>query len=125
MTSLNTACICERIDNTFNINLGRVLFSDPQATRENAIVVSNGSARDEGVNVGDLVKIDFTRNTIDRDGLYVITLDDNYICYRRFQYAPELKVLEHDGTVKVTPEMLQRTKVVGLVKEIYRSTLKN
>jgi len=105
----------------FNLRLS-ALFSDPQASRSDAIVVSNGSCPDEGIEVGWLVKIDFTINSIKHDGLYVITLDDEWIGYRRFQFMPDLKVITGDVITTVTPNIMRSIKVVGLVKDIYRST---
>jgi hypothetical protein len=105
----------------FNLKLSG-LFSDPQASRSNAIVVSNGACQDEGIEVGSLVKIDFTINSIKHDGLYVITLDDEWIGYRRFQFMPDLKVITGDVITTVTPNIMRSIKVVGLVKDIYRST---
>lgn len=105
----------------FNLKLSS-LFSDPQANRSNAIVVSNGSCPEVGIDVGCLVKIDFTITSIHCDGLYVITLDDEWIGYRRFQFMPDLKVITGDVVTTVTPKIWQSIKVVGLVKDIYRST---
>jgi hypothetical protein len=109
------------IDNNFNLNLGRTLFSDPQRDKQNAVVVSNHQDIVAGIEVNDLVKVDFTVNQIDRDGLYVITLDDGWIGYRRFQFMPKLRVVDSHDSYSVTPEILAKIKVVGLVKDIYRS----
>lgn len=110
----------EAAGNSFNLNLGRVLFSDPQCDRSNAVVVANHPDEPAGIEAGDLVRIDFTENKI-FEGLYVITLDDGWIGYRFFQRMPSLHVREYDGMHAVTPKMIERIKVVGKVKDIYRS----
>ncbi|MDR5171581.1 hypothetical protein IHQ56_07115 [Methylobacillus flagellatus] len=105
---------------SFNIKLGRALFSDPQRDRHRAIVVANHQDIVAGIEALDLVRVDFTANKIDRDGLYIITLDDNWIGYRRFQYAPELKIIDDNTSYLVTDEMMKSIKVVGRVLDIYR-----
>lgn len=108
----------------FNLKLSR-LFSDPQANKHSAIVVSNGAYPEEGIEGGELLKIDFTVNSINHDGLYVITLDNKWIGYRRFQFMPDLRLITGDVITKVTPEIRQSIKVVGLVKDVYRSKKQN
>jgi hypothetical protein len=105
----------------FNLKLAD-LFSDPQADRASAIVVSNGSCPEEGIVAGGLVKIDFTINSINYDGLYVITLNDEWIGFRRFQFMPDLRCITAGLEAAITPEIMQTIKVVGLVKDIYQST---
>lgn len=105
----------------YNLKLGRVLFSDPQRDKCNAIVVSNSSESEHGIEAGGLIKIDFTINEIKFDGLYVITLNDGWIGYRRFQFMPYLKVVSEYGNEDVTSEILKTIKVVGLVKAIYKA----
>lgn len=104
----------------FNLSLGRALFSDPPRSRENAVLQANASDIVAGINAGDLVRIDFTQTVI-HEGLYVVTLDDNWIGYRRFQRMPDLRILDGEKTIPVTPEILKEMKIVGMVKEIYRS----
>lgn len=103
-----------------NLRLGALLFSDPQRERDNAIVVSNHSDTVAGINAGDLLLVDFT-NTQLSDGLYIITLDDGWIGYRFFQRKPSLHMRDGEGDYLVTPGMLDKIKVVGKVKDIYRS----
>lgn len=104
----------------FNLSLGRALFSDPSRSKDNAVLQANASDIVANIKAGDLVRIDFTETHI-RDGLYIITLDDNWIGYRRFQRMPDLRISDGDSMIPVTPEILRSIKVVGEVKEIYRS----
>ena len=111
----------------FNLSLGKLLFSDPQRNRDNAIVVANHEDITADIKANDLLRIDFTANKIDRDGLYVITLDDGWIGYRRFHFSPmepKLRIIGSHHDEAVTQNMLEKIKVVGRVKEIYRSTSK-
>lgn len=108
-------------DNRYNLKLGRTLFSDPQRDKRNAIVVSNISDPEHEIKAGGLIKIDFTVNEIKFDGLYVITLNDGWIGYRRFQFMPDLKIVSEYHNEDITSELLKTIKVVGLIKEIYRS----
>ncbi len=107
-------------ENGFNLHLGHLLFSDPSRDRSGAVVVANHSDETAGIDAGDLVRIDFTENKI-YEGLYVVTLDDGWIGYKFFQRMPSLHVREYDGMHAVTPKMIERIKVVGKVKDIYRS----
>jgi hypothetical protein len=104
----------------FNLSLGRALFSDPPRSRENAVLQANACDIVAGINAGDLVRIDFTETKLN-EGLYVITLDDNWIGYRRFQRMPDLRMTGETEAIPVTPEILRSIKVVGKVKEIYRN----
>lgn len=104
----------------FDLSLGRALFCDPSRRKDNAVLQENASDIVANIKAGDLVRIDFTETHI-RDGLYVITLDDNWIGYRRFQRMPDLRISDGDSMIPVTPEILRSIKVVGEVKEIYRS----
>lgn len=106
----------------FNLNLSRQLFSDPQADRSNAVVVANHHDTTADIDAGDLLRIDFTQHAITGEGLYVITLNDGWIGYRFFQRMPELRMMGDDGSYPVTTEMMKSIKVVGKVKDIYRST---
>ena len=109
----------------FNLHLGRSLFSDPINTRNGAVVMLNHPEPDLGMNAGELVLIDFTVNEIHSDGLYVITLDDDWIGFRRFQLMPNLNTIDRDGAHVVPASMKAAMKVVGLVTNIYRSTRYN
>lgn len=104
----------------FNLKLGHVLFSDPQRERDNAIVVANTSDLTANIQPGDLIQIDFTATEI-TDGLYIITLDDGWIGYRFFQRMPTLHMRDSEGSHPLTLSMLKSIKVVGKVKDIFRS----
>ena len=104
----------------FNLKLSS-LFSSPPSERNCAIVVTNSSSPDEGINAGNLLEIDFTKNTIEHDGLYVITIDDEWIGYRRFQLMPDLRIVSGGEASSVPSGMMKSLKVVGLVKRVYRS----
>lgn len=111
----------------FNLSLVNKLFSDPQRDRHNAVVMANHQDITAGIEACDLVRVDFTKNQIDRDGLYIITLDDGGAMYRRFQFMPlepRLRIIDSHGSSAVTPEILATIKVIGLVKGIYRSANK-
>lgn len=111
----------------FNLRLSAMLFSDPLRERDNAVVVANHQDITAGIEANDLVRIDFTANQIDRDGLYVITLDDDWIGFRRFVFSPiepRLRVMDSHDSYAVTQEMLDKIKIVGRVKDIYRSVNK-
>lgn len=101
-------------------SLGRTLFSRPSSDQSNAIVVSHGAMPNEGISAGDLLRIDFTINTIEDDGLYVVTLDGEWIGYKRFQRIPGV-LFDVTDSMLVSPDILEKVEVVGLVKEIYRS----
>lgn len=105
----------------FNLALGRMLFSDPLSKPDNAVVVANHKDFVAGIEAGDLVRLDFTSTEI-TEGLYVITLDDDWIGYRFFQRRPNLHMRDDTGTYPVTPKIMQRIKVVGKVKDVYRNT---
>ncbi|WP_047548617.1 hypothetical protein [Methylotenera sp. G11] len=108
----------------FNLRLGTLLFSDPHRDKDNAIVVANHEDITAGIKANDLLRIDFTANKIDRDGLYVITLDDGWIGYRRFHFSPiepRLRIIGSHHDEAATPDMLAKIKVVGQVKDIYQS----
>lgn len=106
----------------FNLNLGADLFSDPQRDRTNAIVAANHADITADIQAGDLIRIDFTANLIDRDGLYVITLDDEWIGYRRFKLTPSLHLIDGLQSCLVNSEMINSIKVIGRVVDIYRSS---
>lgn len=117
----------ETIHSGFNLRLGALLFSDPQRDRHSAVVVANHPDIEADIKACDLVRVDFTKNQIDRDGLYIITLDDGWIGYRRFQFMPfepRLRIVDSHGSSAVTPDILKTIKVIGLVTDIYRSTSK-
>lgn len=110
-------------DTGFNIKLIRALFSDPLRERDNAVVVSNRADIVAGISPGDLLLIDFTDNTLN-EGLYIVTLDDGWIGYRFFERKPSLYMRDNKSSYLVTPAMLESIKVVGKVKDIYRSVNK-
>lgn len=121
---MNNLVQSEMSSSGFNLSLGALLFSDPQRDRDNAIVVANHEDITAGIKANDLLRIDFTANKIDRDGLYVITLDDGWIGYRRFHFSPiepRLRIIGSHHDEAVTPDMLTKIKVVGQVKDIYQS----
>lgn len=119
-----SSIICGKPDAEYNLNLGRMLFSDPLRDRDNAVVVANHKDWVAEIEAGDLVRIDFTANEI-IEGLYVVTIDDDFICYRFFQRRPKLHMRDDTGSYPVDAKMLARIKVVGRVKDIYRSTRHN
>ncbi|PPC82615.1 MAG: hypothetical protein CTY38_06060 [Methylotenera sp.] len=119
MTSLVPS---EMNSSVFNLSLGALLFSNPQRDRDNAIVVANHQDITAGIEANDLLRIDFTVNTIEGEGgLYVITQDDEWIGYRFFQCMPNLHMRDNTGCHPVTEDILKSIKVVGRVKDIYRS----
>lgn len=118
---MNSLIAPEVADCSFNLTLGRHLFSDPQRDRSNAIVVANHKDWTAGIEAGDLLRIDFTDHTIG-EGLYVITCDDDWIGFRFFHRGPELHMKDDLGSSPVTPTIMQSIKVVGRVKDIYRRT---
>lgn len=105
----------------FNLRLGSSLFSDPQRERSNAVVVANHPDETAMIKAGDLLRMDFTDTQLS-DGLYVISFDDEWIGYRMFQRMPTLHMLDSRNSYPVTAEMLASIKVIGKVKDIYRST---
>lgn len=109
-------------ENGFNLHLGHLLFSDPQRDRSGAVVVANHQDITAGIEANDLIRVDFTVNKIGGDGLYIITDKDEWIGYRYFQRAPDLQMSDGTQSATVTADMLQTIKVVGKVKDIYRST---
>lgn len=124
MTNVNSTLQVNSSSNAgFNLDLIRALFSDPLRDRDNAVVVSNRADIVAGISSGDLLLIDFTDTTLD-NGLYVITLDDGWIGYRFFERKPSLYMRDGENSYLVTPAMLNSIKVVGKVKDIYRSVNK-
>lgn len=115
-----TLSLSTQVPGNFNLKLGRALFSHPESDRHCAIIVANHQDIVAGIESQDLLRVDFTANIIDRDGLYIITLDDNWIGYRRFQYAPKLKIIDATHSYDVTEKMISSIKVVGRVLDIYR-----
>lgn len=111
-----------QVPDNFNLKLGRALFSHPEIDRHRAIIVANHRDIGAGIESQDLLRVDFTANIIDRNGLYIITLHDNWIGYRRFQYAPTLKMIDATHSYDVTEEVIRSIKVVGRVLDIYRRT---
>lgn len=106
----------------FDLRLGALLFSNPQRDRDNAIVVAQHHDLTAGIEANDLLRIDFTVNKIEGEGgLYVITQDDEWIGYRFFQRMPNLHMRDSTGCHPVTEDVLKSIKVVGRVKDIYRS----
>ncbi len=110
----------ETLETKFNLKLGRILFSDPQRERSNSIVVANSSDITANIKPGDLLKVDFTETDLS-EGLYIITLDDGWIGYRFFQRMPDLRMLDEAGNHPISLKTLSGIKVVGKVKDIYRS----
>lgn len=102
-----------------NLVLGRQLVAAPPSEQHNALVQSRAASADTGINSGDLLLMDFSEQEI-REGIYLVTLDDQWIGYRRFKRIPDLHVQERDIYRKVTPHMLRKIKVVGKVKAIYQ-----
>jgi len=124
MTNVNSTLQVNSSSNaSFNLDLIRSLFSDPLRDRDNAVVVSNHDDIVAGISAGDLLLIDFTDSTLD-NGLYIITLDDGWIGYRFFERKPSLYMRDSEESYLVTPSMLNSIKVVGKVKDIYRSVNK-
>lgn len=107
----------------FNLRLGNVLFSDPQRDRDNAVVMANHEDIVANISAGDLLLVDFTDTQL-IEGLYIITLDDDWIGYRLFHRMPTLHMRDGIGNYPVTPDILESIKVVGKVKDIYRSVNK-
>jgi hypothetical protein len=103
------------------LRLGRALFSDPRCERNGAIVVANTTDSCAGINAGDLMSIDFTPTNI-YEGLYVVTLEDDWIGYKFFQRMPDLRMRDELGCYPVDKDTLSKLKVVGRVLDIYRST---
>lgn len=120
---MNNLAQSENNQTGFNLRLGNALFSDPQRDRDNAIVVANHQDITAGIEANDLLRIDFTDTKIS-EGLYIITWDDDWIGYRFFQRMPALHMRDNISNYPVTPDMLKSIKVVGKVKEIYRSANK-
>jgi hypothetical protein len=104
----------------FNLRLGSALFSDPLRERNNAIVLANTSDATANIQHGDLLQVDFTSTDL-TEGLYIITIDDGWIGYRFFQRMPDLRMRDETGCHPISLKMLQSIKVVGKVKDIYRS----
>ncbi len=106
--------------NNFNLSLGAALFSDPQRERNNAIVVANTSDITANIKPGDLLRVDFTSTDL-TEGLYIITLDDGWIGYGFFQRMPDLRMRDETGSHPISLKTLSSIKVVGKVKDIYRT----
>ena len=117
---MNNLKLHEFNQNNFNLHLGATLFSDPMRERDNAIVVANTSDITANIQRGDLLQVDFTATEL-IEGLYIITLDDGWIGYRFFQRMPTLHMKDGTGNYSVTLNMLNSMKVVGKVKNIFRS----
>lgn len=120
---MNNIVQSENNQSGFKLSLGKSLFSDPCQERDNAIVVANHHDIVAGINAGDLLLVDFTDTKL-YEGLYIITLDDDWIGYRFFHRMPTLHMRDGIGNYPVTPDMLKSIKVVGKVKDIYRSSNK-
>ena len=105
----------------FNLRLSKRLFSDPRRERDNAIVVANHEDITAGIKPNDLLRVDFTDTKLG-EGLYIITLDDDWIGYRFFHRMPTLHMRDNISNYPVTPDMLKSIKVVGKVIDIYRSS---
>lgn len=110
-------------NNNFNLGLIGMLFSDPQRDRANAIVVSNHEDITANIKALDLLRIDFTDTKLS-EGLYVITLDDGWVGFRYFFRMPTLHMRDSTDCYPVTLAMLNNIKVIGKVKDIYRSSHK-
>lgn len=120
---MNNIVQSENNNSGFNLRLGNVLFSDPQRDRDNAVVVANHEDIVANISAGDLLLVDFTDTQL-IEGLYIISLDDDWIGYRFFHRMPTLHMRDGIGNYPVTPDMLESIKVVGKVKDIYRSVNK-
>ena len=119
---MNSLATLDASSSEFNLQLVRKLFSDPMRDRSNAIVVAQHHDVTAGIEVNDLLRVDFTVNKIEGEGgLYVITQDDEWIGYRFFQRMPNLHMRDSTGCHRVTAEHLESIKVVGRVRDIYRS----
>lgn len=106
-----------------NLRLGRELFSNPSAERDNCVVMVKHQDTTIGVEVDDLLRIDFTQTQVVSDGWYAITLNDGWIGYRFFCHYPSgLYVQDGRESILVTPEIIKSLKVIGKIKDIYRST---
>lgn len=119
---MNNIVQSENNHSGFNLSLGQRLFSDPRRERDNAIVVANHEDIVAGIKPNDLLRVDFTNTTLN-EGLYIITLDDDWIGYRFFQRMPTLHMRDNISNYPVTPEMLKSIKVVGKVIDIYQSRM--
>lgn len=105
-----------------NLRLGNALLAIPSQDHRDAIVQVKSSCPVAEVNAMDLIRIDFGINQIRYDGLYLITLDDNWIGFRRFQFTPTLQMRDSVSSYPVTPEIMKSIKVIGLVKDVYQSS---
>lgn len=79
------------------------------------------------IEANDVLDVDFDRRT-PHEGMYLLSMDSHtehrWFGARRFQQTPTgLKVQETgagSAWVQVTPAMLARMSIVGLVREIYK-----
>lgn len=117
---MNNLVLSEINQTGINLRLGNALFSDPQRDRDNSVVIANHADTVAGVRAGDLLLVDFTDAQL-IEGLYIITLDDDWIGYRFFHRMPTLHMSDGIGDYPVSPDMLERIKVVGKIKDIYRT----
>ena len=120
---MNNPVLSEINQTGFNLRLGNALFSDPQRDRDNSVVIANHADTVVGVSAGDLLLVDFTDTQL-IEGLYIITLDDDWIGYRFFHRMPTLHMRDGIGDYPVSPDMLESIKVVGKIKDIYRTVNK-
>ena len=104
----------------YNLALGRQLIQAPSTDPTRAIVHVDGYCHDTGVSPGDLCCVDFTDTALG-DGLFIITVDDQWIGFKRFQRTADgrLQVIERGAATDVASQSTESFKVIGRVLAVY------
>jgi hypothetical protein len=102
-------------------------FCAPPTNRDNALVEVTHPAFKPEVGTSDFIRVDFTKNSVFCDGLYILTYggdDPDWIGIRRFQIVPGgLRIYENRQDVpfrELTAEEAADIRIIGWIKDVYK-----
>jgi hypothetical protein len=113
-------------DGSLKQELAAWAFNAPSADRDNAILSVGHDAFPPEVNTGDLIRVDFTKNRVFCDGLYLIILGrdkPDWIGIRRIQNVPGgLQIYNASGKPPqgLDPTQIENIRIVGWIKDVYQ-----
>lgn len=125
MTALSTRSELQHAG-SLRPSLASKVFCPPSAEPSHAVVEAKNSIFPPQIQTGDLLCIDFTRNSLAHDGLYVVAIADQFgpwIGIRRFEKTATGWEMSEDLSGQpptiLSADTLQALQVVGHIKQVY------